>query len=128
MMRTTPRKRPTVRLHLWLETDEGVVFGIGRAMLLMKVGQYGSLKEAAADLGMSYRAAWGKIRKTEEILGAPLIVRNANKRKGYDLTDYGRLLTEKFMAWFHEIEDAALEKAGEAFEWRVKPFEGGVSD
>lgn len=122
------KRHPTVRLHLWLETDEGVVFGIGRAMLLMKVGEHGSLKEAAADLGMSYRAAWGKIRKTEEILGAPLIVRKANKREGYHLTEYGRLLAEKFMNWFNEIEEAALKKAGEAFEWRVKPFDGGVGE
>jgi molybdate transport system regulatory protein len=123
-----PQEPTTVRIHLWLETDEGMVLGIGRAILLMKVGEYGSLKKAASELGMSYRAAWGKIRKTEEILGTPLVIRNANKREGYQLTEFGRLLAERFMTWFNEVEEMALTRAGEVFGWQVKPFDGGLID
>lgn len=123
-----PQEPKTLRIHLWLETDEGMVLGIGRAMLLMKVGEYGSLSKAASDLGMSYRAAWGKIRKTEEILGRPLVTRKGNKREGYQLTDYGRLLTERFIRWFNEVEEIALAKAREIFGWQVKPFDGSILD
>ena len=60
---------PTIRLHLWLETSQGVYFGLGRALLLARIDQYGSLQKAADALGMSYRAAWGKIKKTEKCWG-----------------------------------------------------------
>lgn len=113
---------PTVRLHLWLETDEGVVFGMGRAQLLSKIDEYGSLKRAATELGMSYRAAWGKIKRSEEILGASLILRSENKREGYQLTEFGREVLSKFMLWFDAMESEALEKAKELFPWPVKPF------
>jgi molybdate transport system regulatory protein len=105
-----------------------MVLGIGRAMLLLKVGEYGSLKRAASDLGISYRAAWGKIRKTEEILGLPLMIHSPNKREGYQLTEYGRLLSERFMSWFNEVEEIALTRAREVFDWQVKPFDGRVID
>ena len=48
---------PTVRMHLWLELGESVYFGMGRAMLLDRIEEYGSLRKAAESLGMSYRAA-----------------------------------------------------------------------
>jgi molybdate transport system regulatory protein len=114
---------PTIRLHLWLETGEGVFFGAGRALLLAKIEEHGSLKKAAADLGMSYRAAWGKIRATEEVLGVKLIVQNGSKKGGHRLTDHGLLLKEKYLLWFHEVEMWALRKAKEVFPWPVKSFE-----
>jgi molybdate transport system regulatory protein len=123
-----PQEPTTLRIHLWLETDEGMVLGIGRAILLMKVEEYGSLKKAASDLGMSYRAAWGKIRKTEKILGTPLMTRSANKHEGYQLNESGRVLVERFMSFFNEVEEIALSKAREAFGWQIKPFDAGVID
>jgi molybdate transport system regulatory protein len=62
-------KRPVVRLHLWLETEKGVFFGLGRLKLLEQIQSGRSLKGAAESLGMSYRAAWGKIKNTEDVLG-----------------------------------------------------------
>lgn len=59
-------------------------------MLLSKVQQHGSLKKAADEMGMSYRAAWGKIKKSEEILGIRLIEQSGSKREGYQLTDSGK--------------------------------------
>jgi molybdate transport system regulatory protein len=120
---TKNQEIPTVRLHLWLETDAGLYFGIGRAMLLRKIDEQGSLKRAADDLGMSYRAAWGKIKKTEEILGFKLIVQSGSKRDGYQLTEQGRMIMTKFLHWFLEVERLALEKAEEVFPWPVRSFE-----
>jgi molybdate transport system regulatory protein len=31
------RDRPVVRLHLWLETQRGIFFGLGRLKLLEKI-------------------------------------------------------------------------------------------
>ena len=87
-------RTPTIRLHLWLETDDGLFFGYGRAQLLEKIEEYGSLKKAADSLGMSYRAAWGKIKASEATLGIPLIVQSSSKRKGCQLTSDGKALTQ----------------------------------
>ncbi len=117
-----------MRLHLWLETVDGLFFGMGRAQLLAKVDQHGSLKKAADDLGMSYRAAWGKIKKTETVVGAKLIVRSGNKRDGYELTEFGRTLLDNFNSWFNEIEDMALSRARELFPWPVESYDEGASN
>ena len=106
---------PTIRLHLWLETSEGLFFGTGRAQLLEKIETCGSLKKAAEEMGMSYRAAWGKIKKTEEILGFNLIVKAGSKRKGYQLTEAGKLFRDKFLYWYDEVEKFAFKKAQEIF-------------
>lgn len=117
------QQEATIRLHLWLETAEGVFFGTGRALLLVKIEEYGSLKKAAEDLGMSYRAAWGKIRKTEEVLGVRLIAQKGCKKGGHRLTEHGELLKEKYLVWFQDVEQWALRRARELFPWPVKSFE-----
>jgi molybdate transport system regulatory protein len=104
-----------MHLHLWLETKEGMFFGPGRAELLERVEYHGSLLKAADDLGMSYRAAWGKIKKTEAVLGCKLIEKTGSYRKGYRLTDYGRMLAEKFRLWYNDVEEDALQKARTVF-------------
>jgi len=113
---------PTIRLHIWLETGDGVFFGAGRAFLLEKIEEYGSLRKAAEDLGMSYRAAWGKIRKTEKVLGVKLIAQCRSKKEGHNLTEEGRMLKEKYLLWFQEIEREALRKAAEIFPWPVRGY------
>ena len=113
---------PTIRLHLWLETAQGVYFGLGRALLLDKIDRYGSLQKAADDLGMSYRAAWGKIKKTEEILGMKLITPGSSKREGYRLTEQGREVMDKFILWFEMVEQEALKAAQKTLPWKVQDF------
>ncbi len=116
-------KKPVVRLHLWLETPEGLVFGVGRALLLKKVEEHGSLRKAAKELGMSYRAAWGKIKKTEEIIGDRLVVQSGSRRGGYELTELGRRLLEGFESWYSEIESYAISRAPEFLPWEVGRFD-----
>ncbi len=118
-----PGEKPTVRLHLWLEAGEGLGFGLGRALLLKKVDRFGSLRKAAVDMGMSYRAAWGKIRKSEEVLGIKLIAQNSNRREGCQLTEFGRQLTESYLKWFELVEREALAKAAEILPVPVRSFQ-----
>lgn len=117
---------PVVRLRLWLETEDGMFFGTGRGMLLEAVDRFGSLKKAAEHLGMSYRAAWGKMRKTEKVLGVQLIEQAGSRKGGHVLTPAGRLLMEKFGQWYEAVECSAVEKAREIFPWRCLSFMDGV--
>jgi len=119
---------PTVRLHIWLEAGEDMFFGSGRALLLSKIDEHGSLRKAAEDLGMSYRAAWGKIKQTEHVLGVRLIEQKGCKKGGYCLTREGKFLRERYFLWFREVERWALKMAGEIFPWPVRSYNEVVGD
>lgn len=112
-----------LRINLWLENENGqFFFGMGRYVLLEQVNECGSLKQAAETLGMSYRAAWGKMKQAEAMLGAPLIEKHGSNRTGYQLTPLGHDLMKRYKAWLKEVEDFALEKAREHMGWAVLPY------
>ena len=113
------KPKPEIRLNVWLETKQGLLFGRGRAELLDKIEENGSLKRAAEEMCMSYRAAWGKIKKTEEILGFKLIEKERGNKKGYRLTDAAKVLKMSYRDWYRAIETEAVRKAQELFPWTV---------
>jgi len=112
---------PILRVHLWLETNGKMLFGLGRIQLLQQVARLGSLNQAAKALSMSYRAAWGRIKSTEEALGEPLLAK-ASGRKGYELTPLAVTLLADFALWHQEVEAFALKRAKERLPWDVQPF------
>lgn len=113
--------KTTLRTHLWFETHDGMFFGLGRVLLIQKVKELGSLNKAAKELGMSYRAAWGKIKASEEALGKPLLVK-VEGRKGFVLSDVAESLLKTFYDWQEDVEAYALEKAQDAFPWKINDF------
>lgn len=66
---------------LWLEKN-GAIFGDGLYNLLSSISGLGSISQAARVMGMSYRAAWGKIRETEKKWGIPLVVARVGGETG----------------------------------------------
>ena len=104
-----------MHLRLWLETSGGLAFGCGRADILGGIERHGSLRKAAEELSISYRAAWGKIKRSEALLGFKLVEKAASQREGCRLTEAGRDLKEKFDRWYKEVEDNAIEKARTIF-------------
>lgn len=108
-----------IRLHLWIESDKGMMLGLGRTQLIENIEKYGSLQTAAKKMGISYRAAWGRIKKTEEVLGCKLLEKSSG---GYQLTELGKELNEMFRVWFNNIEDYALKEADKIFPWTSIPF------
>lgn len=115
--------QPTIRIRLWLEDENGdMIFGSGRSNIIENISKYGSLKKAAQAMRISYRAAWGKIKKTEEILGERLIEPAATKREGYHLTEYAIELNNKYRLWFDKIEKQALEESKEIFPWTCRQY------
>jgi formylmethanofuran dehydrogenase subunit E len=62
-----------VRSKLWIEVDGEPVFGRGRMMLLRAIGTHGSINQAAREINISYRKAWGYIKAMEERLGLRLV-------------------------------------------------------
>ena len=127
------KPQPEIRVHAWLETREGLLFGVGRAELLDKIDELGSLRKAAEEMCMSYRAAWGKIKKTEEILGFKLIEKERGNKIGFRLTEAGKALKTNYRDWYRAIETEALRKARELFPWTMtipekKPAHRGMPE
>lgn len=117
-----PAAAPVIRLHLWLERGEELYFGMGRAQLLMNVERLGSIKRAAEHMGMSYRAAWGKLQQSERALGVKLLENRGAKCEGLRLTEAAKALVSAFETWFAAVERASQEAARSLLPFGVQPF------
>ena len=104
-------RRKAVHVQAWLEGEDGAGFGLGRIELLQLVDELGSLSKAAKQLGMSYRGAWGKIKKAERIVGETLVDASGTKREGSTLTPAGHELVRRFRQWYAEVEGFAAQRA-----------------
>ena len=93
-----------LKVKWWLEKDGGLVLGKGRCMLLEAIDRGGSLREAARMCNISYRAAWGKLRASEERLGEALVETQPGKR-GMKITPRARQLVQIF----HSIDQKLQE-------------------
>ena len=103
-----------IRHKFWLEENSEVLFGRGRYMLLRTVDELGSLSAAAKKMKMSYRAAWGRVRASEERLGLPLMEK-APVGRGLVLTDQARKLIEMYRRFEDEIDALVREKGSRIF-------------
>lgn len=91
------------KCKIWVEVEHSVVFGGGRLALFQAIDECGSINQAAAKLGMSYRAAWGKITATEKHLGLQLVEKHAGgARSGSELTPEARILMEAYQRFKQE--------------------------
>ena len=108
-----------VRVKIWLDQDNDMLVGPGRMELLQKLDELGSLNKAAAALKMSYRAAWGMLKKVEETLGENVLHRKRG-RGGCSLTPFGQHLLKVYGKWQQEVEAYALERAKEHFDWEIR--------
>ena len=75
-----------------VDDDGTIVLGPGKADLLEALARTRSIRDAAAELRMSYMRAWTLIRIMNERFGEPLVeaVRGGSGRGGATLTPAGR--------------------------------------
>ena len=82
-----------LRARLRIVDSKGIiVVGPGKADLLQALAETGSIRDAAAQLGMSYMRAWTLIRVMNDVFRQPLVeaVRGGSRRGGAKLTPAGR--------------------------------------
>lgn len=113
-------QRPTLKMKLWLENNGEMAFGAGSALLLREIANTGSLAGAARVLNMSYRAAWGRLKKVESRLGFDLVGKKGGNKSGYHLTEEGEKLLVAYEGWSLAVKEIAREKAEEFFPWHVE--------
>jgi molybdate transport system regulatory protein len=104
-----------IRSKIWIEDSRGkLVLGPGRLRIFDSIQRTGSIHAAAKELGMSYRAVWGKIKATEERLGKMLLVKSVG-----GLTGGGSQLTPQAVALveaYRNMQDYLTEEADKLFE------------
>ena len=86
---------------VFLDENREKFFGEGPYRLLRGVEQTGSLRSAAAAMGMAYSKAIRILKHAEEVLGFPLTSRSVGgvSGGGSRLTDEGKEWIEKYEAY-----------------------------
>ncbi|BAM31553.1 conserved hypothetical protein [Helicobacter cinaedi CCUG 18818 = ATCC BAA-847] len=59
--------------RFWFEKNEKSYIGVGRAELLTRIAESGSISKAAKQMGMSYKAAWDSIDIMNKLSPSPLV-------------------------------------------------------
>lgn len=109
------QERLKLRLKLWIDAGGENAFGPGSAALLKGVEDSGSLAGAARMLGMSYRAAWGRVRKIEARLGEAVLRKRGGNKAGYELTARGHDMLVAYEALHEEMDAIAQARFSELF-------------
>lgn len=106
-------KKLRAKFKLWLSTrDIEGVFGDGKWRLLKAIESTGSLAEASESLSISYRKAWGDLKKAQEALNEHLVDKHRGGIQGGKsaLTEQGKKWLNAYTKFHNDIEKA-IEKA-----------------
>jgi molybdate transport system regulatory protein len=111
--------RPKVRV--WVVFGNHLKFGDGRARLLELIDERGSLRQAAAELDMSYRNAWGYLQELERAAGFKLVARapDGTLRSGMRLTAQGREFVVRYRKFQRSLDGVRDRYFARAFTGRA---------
>ncbi|MBN9532874.1 MAG: LysR family transcriptional regulator [Alphaproteobacteria bacterium] len=96
------------RLTIRIDLDDSA-FGPGKARLLERVAECGSIRQAAVSMEMSYRRAWLLIQAIQNAFGGPVVTTATGGAHGggATLTELGRTL----LTTYRRIEERAIQAA-----------------
>ena len=88
-------------VHLFVRIDfepSNCAFGPGKAQLLERLSEYGTLRRAAASMGMSYRKAWLLVQEMEAQFNRAVVTAETGGTGGggMHLTELGTTLLKTF--------------------------------
>ncbi len=98
--------RPAIRPRIRIHRGEDIAFGPGKAELLTRLAETGSLNRAAKHMDMSYMKAWKLVQMMNRSYRQPLVqaARGGAGGGGAKLTEFGR----DVLALYREMEAASL--------------------
>jgi molybdate transport system regulatory protein len=93
-----PESGISFKSKVWVEKDGKLLMGWGRATLLERVDQLGSISAAARSMKLAYRNAWLWIEAMNRLADKPLVEKSTGgARGGYArLTDEGRRIVNEY--------------------------------
>lgn len=102
---------PPARLHLRLFLGDGAMLGPGKAELLERIRDTGSISAAGRDMGMSYKRAWMLVEEMNAAFREPLVTRSRGGQGGG-----GARVTEAGLTMirlYRSIEETTLREGAE---------------
>lgn len=108
----TDRTAPPPRLTLRLTFGDRAMLGPGKAELLTRIRDTGSISAAGREMGMSYKRAWSLVEEMNAAWRDPLVIsaRGGAGGGGAQLTATGATV----LALYRAVETAALTGGAEA--------------
>lgn len=99
------------RGRVWINGPEGVFFGHGRAVLLERIIEHGSITKAAKSMEMAYRHAWDLVDSMNRQAKEPFVEVATGGRGGGGarVTPAGKRAIKLFWQ-FHKDLEAFLKK------------------
>ncbi len=93
-----PESGIVFKSKVWVEKDGKLLMGWGRATLLERIDQLGSISAAARSMKLAYRNAWLWVEAMNRLASSPLVEKSTGgARGGYArLTDEGRRLVKEY--------------------------------
>jgi molybdate transport system regulatory protein len=84
--------------RIWIVIGDKTIIGEGRADLLKKTAELGSLHKASAELGISYRQAWYSLNQMNKPTDIPVIsLQRGGKNGGIaHITEFGKQILKIF--------------------------------
>ncbi|MGM0689552.1 MAG: winged helix-turn-helix domain-containing protein [Bacillota bacterium] len=100
-----------LKSKIWLEKENKKVFGDGPLDILKRVERTGSIRQASAEINMSYSQAWRLIKMVEQNLGFPILRKKTGGAGGgySSLTEEASALIAAYDAFRHEA-NRSLER------------------
>ncbi len=97
-MTASGNKKYKAKGRIWIEINDNTFIGEGKALLLKKTAELGSLRKAANELNMSYRKAWYSLNQMNKTADTPLItLKHGGKQGGIaEISKFGKEVLEKF--------------------------------
>ena len=106
------------KLRVWVTFGDDLKFGDGRARLLERIDELGSLRKAAQEFEMSYRNAWGYLRELEEAAGFKFVERvtsSGRGQAGMRLTAQGRRFLARSRKFRHGLDETVARRFERSF-------------
>jgi molybdate transport system regulatory protein len=93
-----PESGIVVKSKVWLEKDGKLLMGWGRATLLERIDQFGSISAAARSMKLAYRNAWLWVEAMNRLAPSPLVEKSTGgPHGGYArLTEDGRRIIREY--------------------------------
>jgi molybdate transport system regulatory protein len=98
---------------LWIELGGDPIVGPGRVELLKGIQACGSIRQAAMQMGMSYRKAWDMIGHMNENLDEPVVISHRGGKGGgqASVTVKGTAIINEFTVFYERFQDFLKENS-----------------
>jgi molybdate transport system regulatory protein len=104
--------------RLWIEGARGTFLGYGRAVLLERIAEFGSISKAAKSMNMSYRHAWELVDSINRQAVRPVVETSVGGKKGggAKLTEAGKDAVKVFWDIYEKFK-CFLNKEGASLQF-----------